>query len=90
MIVQQKRCWNLNIYLRALFYFIFNWSVYPLISSTKSGPRPELEENIGDELLRDEYISIDDNSENVEVDDDKISISSVEETSKMQQSVKRK
>ena len=29
MIVQQKRCWNLNIYLRTLFYFIFNWSVYP-------------------------------------------------------------
>ena len=24
-------------------YFIFNWSVYPLISSTKSGPQPELE-----------------------------------------------
>ena len=23
--------------------FIFNWSVYPLISSTKSGPLPELE-----------------------------------------------
>ena len=36
MIVQQKRCWNLNICLRTLFYFIFNWSVYPLISSTKS------------------------------------------------------
>ena len=48
------------------------------------------QENIGDELLRDENISIDDISENVEVDDDKISISSVEETSKMQQSVKRK
>ena len=48
------------------------------------------QENIGDELLRDENISIDDNSENVDVDDDKISISSVEETSKMQQSVKRK
>ena len=43
MIVQQKRCWNLNIYLRILFYFIFNWSVYPLISSSKSGPWPELE-----------------------------------------------
>ena len=25
--------------------FIFNWSVYPLISSTKSGPRPELEDS---------------------------------------------
>ena len=43
MIVQQKRYWNLNIYLRTLFYFIFNWSVYPLISSTKSGPPPELD-----------------------------------------------
>ena len=43
MIVQQKRYWNLNIYLRTLFYFIFNWSVYTLISSTKSGPLPELE-----------------------------------------------
>ena len=41
------------------------------------------QENIGDELLRDEYISIDDISENVEIHDDKISISSVEETSKM-------
>ena len=37
MIVQQKRYWNLNIYLKTLFYFIFNWSVYPLISSTKNG-----------------------------------------------------
>ena len=44
MIVQQKRCWNLNIYLRTLFCFIFHWSVYPLISSTKSGPQPELEQ----------------------------------------------
>ena len=43
MIVQQKRCRNLNIYLRILFYFIFKWSVCPLISSTKSGPWPELE-----------------------------------------------
>ena len=25
--------------------FIFNWSVYPLISSTKIGPRPELEKS---------------------------------------------
>ena len=41
------------------------------------------QENIGDELLRDENISIDDISENVEIHDDKISISSVEETSKM-------
>ena len=43
MIVPQKRCWNLKIYFRTLFYLIFNWSDYPLISSTKSGPRPELE-----------------------------------------------
>ena len=43
MKVQQKRYWNLNIYLKTLFYFIFNLSVYPLISSTKSGPLPELE-----------------------------------------------
>ena len=43
MIVQQKRYRNLNTYLKTLFYFIFNWSVYPLISSTKSGPLPELE-----------------------------------------------
>ena len=48
------------------------------------------QENIGDELLRDENISIDDISENVEIDDDKISISSVEEASKMQKAVKRK
>ena len=34
-------------------------------------------------MLRDENISTDDNFENVEFDDDKISISSVEETSKM-------
>ena len=26
-----------------IFCFMFNWSVYPQISSTKSGPRPELE-----------------------------------------------
>ena len=44
MIVQQKICWNLNMYLRTLIYiYIFNWSVYPLISSTKSRPWPELE-----------------------------------------------
>ena len=42
MIVQQ-RYWNLNIYLKNFLYFIFNWSVYPLISSTKTGPLPELE-----------------------------------------------
>ena len=36
------------------------------------------QENIGDELLRDENISTDDNVENVEFDDDKILISSVE------------
>ena len=41
------------------------------------------QENIGDELLCDENSSTDDNFENVEFDDDKISISSVEETSKM-------
>ena len=29
MIVQQKKDWNLNIYLKTLLYFIFNWSVYP-------------------------------------------------------------
>ena len=46
------------------------------------------QENISDELLRDETISPDDNFENVEFDDDKISISSVEENSKML--VKRK
>ena len=40
MIVQQERCWNLNIYLRTLFCFIFNWSVYPLISRTNRGPWP--------------------------------------------------
>ena len=27
--------------------FIFNWSVYPLISSTKSGPQPELDARLG-------------------------------------------
>ena len=43
MIVQQKRYWYLNIYFKTLFYFKFNWSVYPLISSTKSGPWPELD-----------------------------------------------
>ena len=32
MIIQQKRYWNLNIYLKT-----FDWPVYPLISSTKSG-----------------------------------------------------
>ena len=41
------------------------------------------QENIGDELFLDENITTDDNFENVEFDDDKISISSVEETSKM-------
>ena len=35
MIIQQKRYWNLDMYLKTLF--IFTWSVYPLISSTKSG-----------------------------------------------------
>ena len=35
------------------------------------------QENISDELLRDENISTDDNVENVEFDDDKILISSV-------------
>ena len=35
------------------------------------------QENIGDELFRDENISTDDNFENVEFDDDKILISSV-------------
>ena len=43
MIVQQKRYWNLNMHLKTLYYFIFNWSVCHLISSTKSGPLPELE-----------------------------------------------
>ena len=33
----------LNVYLKSWFIFIFNWSVYPLISSTKSGALPELE-----------------------------------------------
>ena len=42
MITQLKRCWNLDTYLK-LCYLTFNWSVYPLISSTKSGPLPELE-----------------------------------------------
>ena len=37
------------------------------------------QENIGDELFLDENITTDDNFENVEFDDDKISISSVEE-----------
>ena len=37
MIIQKKRYRNLNIYLKNLFYFIFNWSVYTLISRTKSG-----------------------------------------------------
>ena len=46
------------------------------------------QKNICDELLRDENISIDDNSENVKFDDNKILISSVEESSKMQKSVK--
>ena len=32
----QKRYWNLNIYL-IFFYFVFNWSVNPLIFSTISG-----------------------------------------------------
>ena len=41
MIMQQKRYWNLDIYLKTLFYFMFNWSVYPLISRTKSGPQPK-------------------------------------------------
>ena len=44
--LQQKRYWNLNIYVKTLFYFIFNWSVLPLISSTKSGPRPELDTSL--------------------------------------------
>ena len=35
MIIQQKRYWNLYIYLR--ISFIFNWLLYPLILSTKSG-----------------------------------------------------
>ena len=46
MIVQQKKYWNLNISLKTYFHFIFNWSVYPLISSTKSGPRPELDQEL--------------------------------------------
>ena len=29
--------------IKTLFYIIFNWSVYPIISSTKSGPQPELD-----------------------------------------------
>ena len=41
------------------------------------------DENISTELFCDENISTDDNFENVEFDDDKISISSMEETSKM-------
>ena len=53
-----------------------NWA---LISSTEAS-----QENIGDELLRDENFSTDDNSNNVPLDHDKRSISSVEETSKMQ------
>ena len=47
MKVQQKRYWNLNIYLKTLFYFIFNLSVYPQISSTKSGPQAELDPSFG-------------------------------------------
>ena len=43
MKVEQKRYWNLNIDLKTLFYFLFNLSVYPQISSTKNGPLPELE-----------------------------------------------
>ena len=31
------------MHLKTLYYFIFNWSVCHLISSTKSGPLPELE-----------------------------------------------
>ena len=41
------------------------------------------QENISTELFRDENFSTDDNFENVEFDDDQISISSMEETSKM-------
>ena len=58
-----KKCWNLNIYLRTLFYFIFNWSVYTLISSTKSGPWPEWEYPVGhegamlNEALRQKYLA---------------------------------
>ena len=36
MITQLKRYWNLDIYLKTLFYIIFNCSVYPLIYSTKT------------------------------------------------------
>ena len=55
------------------------------IQVTKTVPSMEAsQENIGNELLRDENNSIDGNSENVEIDDDKISISSVEETFKTQ------
>ena len=48
------------------------------------------QENMGDELLRDENNSTYCNSENEEINDDKISISSVEETSKLQKPVKQK
>ena len=54
MILQQKRYWNLNIYLRTLFYFIFHWSVNPLISSTRSGPQPECDW-VGDRLKMDKH-----------------------------------
>ena len=46
MITQLKTNWNLDIYLKALFIlYLINLfsSVYPLFSSTKSGPLPELE-----------------------------------------------
>ena len=68
-----------------------DWSTRPLVGFSECAKAEETtQENIGDQLLRDENISIDDISENVKIDDDKISISSVEEASKMQKAVKRK
>ena len=37
-----KRDWNLDIYSKTLFCFIFNWSVYPLFPVQKVAHRPEL------------------------------------------------
>ena len=63
--------------------------IFKLKKKTVSSKSMEAsQKNICDELLRDENISIDDNSENVKFDYDKILISSVEESSKMQKSVK--
>ena len=43
MIVQQKRYWNLNIYLKTLYFILYLIDLLTLISSTKSGPLPELD-----------------------------------------------